>query len=248
MDKYLARMKLVNKFTMRRLAILPARGGSKRIPNKNIRDFCGQPMISHILNTAESSNLFDKIHVSTDSKTVLDVVSDLGFIPDFIRPNNLSGDNIPIMPVLKFVVSEYKRLGFIFDQVWLLFPCSPLITSTDLIQAEKLFINSGKTRPVLSISEYPVPVEWAFKLDQDLNLNPIQPGKFAIRSQDLAPHYYDSGSFSIYPYAFISECLESGTDIGSIGFVLPRNKGIDIDTFEDWDFAESLFLSKSTDR
>ena len=244
-DKDLERIKLVNTFRMRRLAILPARGGSKRIPNKNIRDFCGKPIISYVLNTAYDSKLFDKIHVSTDSKIILDVLSELGFTPDFIRPGDLSGDDTPIMPVLKFVVEEYKMLGFEFDQIWLLYPCSPLLNPSDLVAAEKLFVNSTPSRPLLSVSEYPAPVEWAYKLDQELNLTPVQPGKFAIRSQDLDRRYYDTGSFAIYSDKFIAESLEVGTDIGYSAFLLPRNKAIDIDTFDDWSFAESLFQSMS---
>ena len=226
---------------MKRLAILPARSGSKRIPNKNIKKFFGKPMISHILNVADSTCLFHKIHVSTDSKHIRKIVSELGFPPDFSRPENLAGDQIALMPVLKFVVNEYKRIGYDFDQIWSILPCSPLISAEDLFAAEKLFLNSGKRTPILSISEYPAPIEWAFDMDPSLNLKPVNPGKFAVNSQDLASRYYDTGNFAVFPTELIEESNTSGIDEGFLGYILPRNKAIDIDTNEDWDFAESLF-------
>ena len=94
---------------MNTLAIIPARGGSKRIPNKNIRNFCGKPIISYILDAAKKSGLFNTIHVSTDSKQIIKVVENLGFKIDFVRPSDLADDYTPIMPVLKFVVEEYEK-------------------------------------------------------------------------------------------------------------------------------------------
>ncbi len=231
---------------MKRLAILPARSGSKRIPNKNIKPFFGRPMISHILDTAVKSNIFDEIHVSTDSHNIRKIVSELGYIPHFLRPQHLAEDNVPLMPVLKFVVNEYKKMGYKFDQIWSIMPCSPLIVSEDLIKAEKLFIKSGKRLPVLCISEYPVPIEWAFDLDLSLNLTPINQGKFAISSQDLSSKYYDTGNFAIFPNELIEECNYTGIDEGFRGYVLPRERAIDIDTAHDWAFAESLFKINNT--
>ena len=102
---------------IRRLAIIPARGGSKRIPKKNIKDFCGNPMISYIIRSAEESRLFNKIHISSDSLEIINCVKKLGYEPDFKRPDNLSGDHTSIMEVLKFVVEKYKSLNQIFDEI-----------------------------------------------------------------------------------------------------------------------------------
>src|SRR5947207_11884930 len=119
----------------KRIAIIPARGGSKRIVNKNIRDFCGKPMVAHVLGTAKASGLFDVIHVSTESTTIRRIVEDLGFRVDFLRPIELADDQTPIMPVLKYVADTFASRGQVFDQVWLLMACAPLIDSRDLNEA-----------------------------------------------------------------------------------------------------------------
>lgn len=110
-----------------RLAIVPARGGSTRIPEKNIRDFCGKPMIAHILNAARKSGLFEFIHVSTESTHIAEIVQRLGFPIDFPRPGELANDHTPLMPVLKYVVETYQSSGRRFDEIWLLMACAPLI-------------------------------------------------------------------------------------------------------------------------
>src|SRR5450755_2920533 len=106
-----------------RLAVIPARGGSKRIPDKNIRMFCGKPMIGHILQAATGSRLFDTIHVSTESQRIADVVESLGYTIDFLRPQHLAGDHTPLMPVLKYAAETYATTGKNFDEIWLLMAC-----------------------------------------------------------------------------------------------------------------------------
>ena len=118
---------------MRRLAIIPARGGSKRIPNKNVRDFCGKPMLAHILSAARDSGLFETVHVSTENAAIASVAAEQGYPVDFMRPDNLADDYTAIMPVMKYVVDEYERRGRTFDQVWLLMACAPLIAASDLV-------------------------------------------------------------------------------------------------------------------
>src|SRR5579862_1939077 len=143
----------------KRLAIIPARGGSKRIKNKNIRDFCGRPMIAYVLETARDSKLFSAIHVSTESGEIQDTVKRLGFSVDSARPNDIADDHTPLMPVLRYVVDRYAQLNQPFDEVWLLMACSPLLKPSQLSEAAELFAYSGRARPLLAISEYPSPVE-----------------------------------------------------------------------------------------
>src|SRR5437764_11044543 len=109
-----------------RLAIVPARGGSKRVSDKNVRDFCGRPMIAHILGAARKSGLFDAIHVSTDSARIAGIVGDLGFATQFLRPSELADDFTPLMPVLRYVTDKFAKSGRHFDEVWLLMACAPL--------------------------------------------------------------------------------------------------------------------------
>ena len=116
---------------MKRLAIIPARGGSKRIKNKNIKDFCGKPIIKYTINAAIESKLFDKIHVSTESNLIKEVVEKCGLSVDFMRPNELSDDFTVLMPVISFVLETYKKQNIIFDEIWILMACAPLIEASD---------------------------------------------------------------------------------------------------------------------
>ena len=232
---------------MKRLAIIPARGGSKRILNKNIRDFCGQPMITHVLGAARDSGLFSAIHVSTESESIREVAAMFGFPPDFPRPEALADDHTPIMPVLRYVTEEYARRAQHFDEIWLLMACAPLVKSGDLIAAASLFSENGSNSPVLAVVEYPAPIEWAFRRSKEGSLKAVQPGMFAVRSQNLEKAYFDSGSFAVFPSSRVLGLAGAGSDEDFVGYVLPKNSAIDIDDEEDWKFAELLFrISHST--
>ena len=226
---------------VKRLAIIPARGGSKRIPNKNIRNFAGKPMISYIISQALKSNLFDKIHISTDSKDIIAIGSQYNLEPDFMRDKNLCDDITPIMPVLKFVTERFIQFEENFDQVWCLMACSPMISSSDLIGASEVMSNHGNNFPLLAVAEYPVPAEWAFKKNTRGELKPMMPGMFSVRSQDLNPSYFDAGAFSVFPTERILKSKGAGSDEGFLGYPISKLQAIDIDTEEDWDLAESLF-------
>ena len=226
---------------MNRLAIIPARGGSKRIHKKNIKNFCGKPIISYSLEAAKCSNLFNTIHVSTDCNGIASVVTELGYSIDFFRDPSLADDMTPIMPVLKWVVSEYESRSIFFDEVVLIMPCSPMIESFDLQQASILMDKTNRTKPVIAISSYPVPTEWAFTRN---NLNgsliPAYPGKFKIRSQDLEKKYFDAGSFIFFPKNHIISSRLDGDDESFVGYIIDKVKAIDIDDQDDWDHAELI--------
>ena len=224
-----------------RIAIIPARGGSKRIPNKNIRDFCGKPMIAHILEVARVSGLFDMIHVSTESQNICTVVEELGFCVDFLRPAELADDQTQIMPVLKYVINTYATKGRVFDQVWLLMACAPFVRSNDLQQAAVMFDRDGGHNSLLAVTEYPVPIEWAFTRSEDGILTYVQEGMFAVRSQDLEKKYYDNGSFAIFPSETAINSRGATSNSRFVGYVLPKGTIIDIDDEEDWTFAEAMY-------
>ncbi len=228
----------------RRLAIIPARGGSKRIPNKNIRDFCGRPMIMHILETARSTKLFSTIHVSTENDRIRDIVARFGFSPDFLRPKELADDQTPIMPVLKYAALEYQKRGSEFDEIWLLMACAPLVQPCDLLRASEKFSNLASKRPLIGVREYPAPIEWAFVMGKGGSLTPLQPGKFSCRSQDLAKRYFDAGCFAIFPADVVLSSQGAGSDNGFVGYPLEKNSAIDIDDEEDWSLAEALYKSR----
>ena len=226
-----------------RLAIVPARGGSKRVPGKNIRDFAGRPMIAHILETARRSGLFETIHVSTESDTIAALIDRLGYKTDFMRPADLASDDTPLMPVLRYVAETYAARGRRFDEIWLLVACSPMIETVDLRGAAELYAQWEANLAVIAVTAYPAPVEWAYEREADGQLRPREPGKFAVQSQDLGgAKYYDAGTFAIFPAQRVLRSTGAGDDTGFVGYVLPRHKAIDIDTEEDWHFAEILYM------
>ena len=230
---------------MKRLAIIPARGGSKRIPNKNIKEFYGKPMIYYSLNAAKLSGLFDKIHVSTDSHEIAQVVANLGFEVDFLRDSSLADDITPIMPVLKWVLEKYQSQDLYFDEVVLIMACAPFVDFEDLQKASKLMQTYNSSKPVMAISNYPVPIEWAFNKDDEKHLIPVNPGKFKIRSQDLDKKYFDAGVFTFFPKDTVLLSEGAGDDMSYLGYELNKFKAIDIDDQEDWDFAELIMKAIS---
>jgi N-acylneuraminate cytidylyltransferase len=223
------------------LAVIPARGGSKRIPQKNIRPFCGRPMIAYPLDAAKKSGLFDVIHVSTEDAAIRDTAAGLGFPPDFPRPPALADDHVGVVPVLDHVVTAYAERGRRFTGVCLIYACAPLLQAEDLIGAAKLFAAHGEAKLVLGVASYPAPVEWAFRISEDGLLVADDPATHSIRSQDLRHAYFDSGMLAIFPVADVRPG-DHPANRPTVPFVLPRHHVVDIDTPEDWELAETLYL------
>jgi len=222
----------------RRLAVMPARGGSKRIPGKNILPFCGAPLMVHALRTARETALFDEIHVSTDDPAIAEVARAEGFCPAFLRDPALADDYTPLLPVLKWVLDQYIATGQHFGSVTLIMPTAPLIGTEDIIAAHRVFDRHGAIRGVLAVAPFPAPVEWAFRRGADDTLTPLQPGMDVVRSQDLPEAWYDSGTFLILPSFLLSEAAPMPS---WVGFSVERWKAVDIDTPDDLSFAERLF-------
>ncbi len=219
-----------------RIAIIPARGGSRRIVNKNLVDFFGKPIISYTIDNAIQSKLFDKIHVSTDSAKVKKFLKKRKISIEFQRPKKLSGDNVPISEVLRFVVNQYKKKKFFFNEIWLLYACSPLITHMDLISASKKFNLTKKKYPMMSIREYDAPIQWAYKKKRDI-YSPVNKKFLKLRSQDIEKNFFESASFII----FSSSQLYKKNNFKFYGFELKKNYAQDIDTIEDLEIAKALY-------
>ena len=151
------------KNKVKRLAIIPARSGSIRIKNKNIKDFHNKPIIQYTLNNAIQSKLFTDIHVSTDSKKTTKLVEKLGLKVNFLRPKKLSTDKASLIDVLKYVTKNYSQKNKFYDEVWLLYACAPLINYHDLIKASKYYNKTKKDLPMMSMKEFEAPVEWSFE-------------------------------------------------------------------------------------
>ncbi len=227
---------------MKRLVVIPAREGSKRIPHKNVKDFCGKPMISHAIMACEESGIFDLIHVSTDSMKVASVAKQYGHAPDFMRPHEISGDHATMMEVLKHAVEELEEGKKKFDTVCLVYATSPLVSPDDLKKACDAFEKGDPDKPLLAVTPYPAPVEHAFRMERDgAVLRPDSEASLAMRTQDLKPAYYDAGMFAFYTPAFIKKQKAAGNFAAFRGFSVPSYRVTDIDWPEDWERAEMLF-------
>lgn len=224
-----------------KIAIIPARGGSKRIKNKNIVDFLGKPLIYYSLQVAKESGLFDQIHVSTDSEEIKDAVESLGFSVDFMRDPVLADDYVGTLPVVRWVLQTYQKRQHHYDDVCLILPTAPLIEPDDLRNSYQLFESLEKKHSILPVASYPAPIEWAFYQRESGVLDACQPNMFQVRSQDLEKKYFDSGTFVWFSKEHVLSDALAG-DEGFAAYVLDRYKAIDINDMEDLEFARVIKL------
>lgn len=225
----------------RRLAIVPARGGSTRIPNKNIVDFCGKPLILHSLEAARESRLFDTIHISTDSDQIAGLAEKNGFGIHFRRPAELSTNNVSITSVLRWVVAAYEKQNIFFDEVCLLMATAPLITSNDLLAAHSTFLKRDMCLPLLSVTPFPAPIERAMGINDNHILCFKDPSHKTAHSQHLSKNYFDAGAFAFFTKAQITNSDEAVYS-EYIPYVLPKYKAVDINDPDDLTLAKLLYL------
>ena len=222
----------------KRLLIIPARSGSKRIRNKNFRNFKGKPIIAYSILTALKSKIFSKIVVSTDSKKYYKYLNRFN-VSISLRSKKISNNSATIETVLRSVLSEYDQFGKIYNEVWSFAPCSPLIQTRDLIKASKL-LKKNKNKIILPVTEYPVPIEWSFKINKNKKLIPMKKNFYKIRSQKLSKSYYDTGNFVGIPiHHFKKKIIDF--DKYYIGLKIPKNRSVDIDDLEDWKIAAKFY-------
>ncbi|MEQ8356274.1 MAG: pseudaminic acid cytidylyltransferase [Kiloniellaceae bacterium] len=222
------------------LAIIPARGGSKRIRHKNVVDFCGRPIIAYSLDCARDSGLFDKIHVSTDSPEIAAAVEKLGYEIDFFRTPDLADDMTPLMPVVRWVTEQYVERGAAVESICLMLPCAPLIQPQDLRGAYEVFKQKGPDVPLVSSVPYAFPIQRALYHGEDQMLHPLFPEHWSKRSQDLPLTFHDAGAFYFFGR---DQVLNGGQTIGNdmIPYVMPRYRAVDIDEPEDLKMAEIIY-------
>lgn len=224
----------------KRLAVVPARGGSKRLPRKNIKMIGGSPSIIHVLNTIAKTKLFDEIHVSTEDHEISSLVSEFGYGPVFMRPNSLAEDDVPIADVLEFVTEEYAKIGFSFSTVAIIFPTALFLDAVELEDAIKKFeLLPGEGREMLSVQRYPVPVEWSYQLNRNGELIAKNPEKLKLQSQLLDDSFYESGQFVLYDEVRIA-IGKSEQQYQKYGYEL-ESFAVDIDDERDWELAKRLF-------
>ena len=230
---------------MRILGIIPARGGSKGVPGKNIKLLGGKPLIQYTSEIALESKLLTKIVLSSDDDAIINVANNLGIEVPFKRPMNLAKDTTPTLPVIKHVIDYYKSIGEEFDAVCLLQVTSPFRTVKFLESAINKFISSGSDS-LISVKEVPHEYNphWTFEVSKSGNLSISTGEKIIIsRRQDLPKAYHRDGSIYITKTSVIEE-LNSlyGKSISYLES--PKEFYVNIDTIQDWERAELLIENK----
>ncbi|QXR07561.1 pseudaminic acid cytidylyltransferase [Acinetobacter lwoffii] len=223
------------------LAVIPARGGSKRIPRKNIKTFHGQPMIAWSVQAAIDSGCFDEVWVSTDDEEIAAVVQAYGAKVPFLRPAHLSDDFATTADVMSHAVKEFDKLNHTLpDYICCLYATAPFVTKADLVQGLEKIKNNSDLNYVFSATTYPFPIQRAIKLNADDTVEMFSPQYFNVRSQDLEEAWHDAGQFY---WGTAEAWLNKAMIFASQSSVveLPRFRVQDIDTQEDWDRAEWLF-------
>lgn len=222
-----------------RVAIIPARGGSKRIPRKNVKAFHGKPMIAYSIEAAQSSGCFEKIIVSTDDAEIASVAKAYGADVPFWRPANISDDYATTMDVMAHAVRWCEKEGWSLDAVCCLYATAPLIEPEDLRKGYQLLQTAG-TQFVFSATSFPFPIQRAIKVDKQGFASMFCPENEHVRSQDLEESYHDAGQFYWgTPRAFLDKLSMFSSHSRVV--VLPRERVQDIDTPEDWALALSVF-------
>lgn len=223
-----------------RIAVIPARGGSKRIPRKNIREFAGRPMIAWPVDVALESRLFDHVVVSTDDEEIASVAEAAGASAPFRRPADLADDHTPTRPVVAHAIRAMQELaGRAVTQACCIYPTAPFLDAGDLKTGLDLLAD-GRFRYAFSVTSFAYPVQRALKRLPEGGVDMLQPEHRHARSQDLEEAYHDAGQF----YWGTAEAFLTDQPVfapHSAPVILPRWRVHDIDTPEDWTRAELVF-------
>ncbi len=219
-----------------KIAVIPARGGSKRIPGKNIKNFCGKPMIAWSIETARTSGLFDHIVVSTDDVEISKVAKHWGAEVPFMRPIELSNDHIGTTEVIAHATRWTLDQGYAVDAVCCIYATAPFIYVSDLIQGWEA-LNSGDWNYAFAVTDFAAPIFRSFRKTVNGGLEMLFPEHFSTRSQDLPVALHDAGQFYWgRPAAWLEG--QRIFDRHSMPINIPRWRVQDIDTQEDWEGAE----------
>ena len=223
---------------MKKLAIIPARGGSKRIPQKNINPFLGKPIIAYSIIAAQESGLFDEVMVSTDDVQIAGIAEQYGAVVPFMRSASTSGDHAATVDVLIEVLDDYQKIGKAFDYACCIYPTAPFVTAKMLREAYDLLLQKDFLS-VFPVMQYSYPIWRSLKIDSGrLTMN--YPEHEKSRSQDLPPAYHDAGQFYIFKTEeLIAERTLFTSNSGAV--VISEIEGQDIDCQSDWELAEMKY-------
>lgn len=221
------------------IAIIPARGGSKRIPDKNIKPFSGKPIIAYSIETAKISGLFDKIIVSTDSKEIANTAREYGAQVPFMRPEKLSDDFIPTVPVLLHALKWLAENGVSPDYVCCIYATAPFVQPDYLKKGLELMIRK-RASSVFSVTTFPFSIFRALNISEAGCLKMFWPEHELVRSNDLPEAYHDAGQFYWLESKKFLKTKKIYTG-DALPVILPRGLVQDIDTPEDWETAEAMY-------
>lgn len=228
------------------IAIITARGGSKRIPRKNIKDFYGKPIISYSITAALDSGIFDEVMVSTDDKEIADIARRCGANVPFLRSEKASTDTASTKDVLLEVLGEYEKRGKTFDRMCCIYPTAPFVTGDKIVNAMKLLMDK-EVQQVVPVVAYSYPPQRSQKIDDKGLLEYRFPEHVLTRSQDLEPWYHDAGQFYCYDVKKYIACEGMCTE--NMPFIVSELEVQDIDNETDWKLAEmkyEIMLKKKT--
>jgi N-acylneuraminate cytidylyltransferase len=224
---------------MGNLCIIPARGGSKRIPRKNIKSFCGKPIIAYSIEAALKSNLFDEVMVSTDDEEIAAIAIQYGAKVPFMRSTKNADDYAGTVDVLLEVLTEYEKQNTTFNNVCCIYPTAPFVSPDRLSEAYKM-LNEKQYDSVFPICAFSFPILRALQLTNNNKVSMIWPENMTKRSQDLVPAYHDAGQFYWCKTLSLTTDRKLYTD-NSGAIVLNETEVQDIDNESDWLIAEMKF-------
>lgn len=219
-----------------RIAIITARGGSKRIPKKNIREFCGKPIIAYSIEAAVKSELFSEVMVSTDSEEIAEIAKQYGAKVPFMRSAKTSDDYATTADVILEVLERYQEMGKNFEYVCCIYPTAPFVTAEKLTEAMEI-MEANKPTVVMPMVAFSYPPQRSFVMDEDGLMKYKYPEYMTARSQDLEKQYHDAGQFYIYHTQKYQEC-NGKVASGVMSMVVSDLEVQDIDNEEDWKIAE----------
>lgn len=230
----------------KRIAIITARGGSKRIPKKNIKEFCGKPIIAYSIEAALKSNIFDEVMVSTDSEEIADIARQYGASVPFMRSAKTSDDYATTSDVIMEVLEKYQEMGQTFDYICCIYPTAPFVTPDKLKEAMSI-MEKDDVVEVMPVVQFSYPPQRCFVIGDDNYMKYKYEEYMQSRSQDLEKQYHDAGQFYVYDadkYVKLSGKISGGI----MPIIVSELEVQDIDNEDDWKIAELKYKLMNGDK
>ena len=226
----------------KRLLVVPARKGSKRIKNKNIVNFFGKPIIEYGINVALDTKIFDKIYISSNDQKILNKIKFNKIIEKALRPSSLSKDNTPLIDVINYILNDLIKKEERYDQVWMLLPCSPLIDNNTFLKAKKI-MNKKTSKAFTTVGKSRVPFYWYYKIIKN-KLIPFFKNHLKSPSQKLPKTFYEIGVLAGWKVDHFLNCYKKRRNFEFSPLILDFFKSFDIDTEEDLKIIKKIYKYK----